>query len=134
MSRSRVSSQAGFRRYSRPTGSISTSIPIDASKLRGDDLRRQMREPAKARSAVAHRISGDGVAGESPQKPRQRHARLQTCEIDPRASVNAESKRKMTVRLARDVQSVRLGELRRIAGGGADAYGDAGIRGQPEDA
>jgi hypothetical protein len=39
--------------------------------------------------------------------------------------VNAESERQMAVRLACDVQSVGFRELRRIAVGGADAYGDA---------
>src|ERR1700682_111194 len=93
-------------------------------RLRGD-AGRQMQESAKPRATVPRGIGGEGIAGESIQEPRQRDARLQACEIDSGAGVNAESERQVAVRLAPDVQSVGLMELRRIAIGGADAYGDA---------
>src|SRR5438105_7689093 len=91
-----------------------------------------MQEPAKARAAVPHGIGSEDVARETPQESRQRYARFQTRQIDPGTGVNAESERQMPVRFARDIQSVGLGELRRIAVGGADTDGDARIRRKPE--
>ncbi len=64
---------ASARRYSRPTGSISTSTSIGASRS-GGDAGRQVQEPAKARPAVPHGIGGEGIARETLQKSRQRAA------------------------------------------------------------
>src|SRR5438477_2810619 len=90
----------------------------------------QPQETAKTGPAIANGLSRKRIARIARKESRKRDTALEPCKIDPGTGVNAEAERELPVGLPRDLHSIGVGELCRVAIGGADADGDAGIRRQ----
>ena len=92
--------------------------------------RRQVQKAAKARPPAAHVISGQRVTREALEEARQRDARLEPDQVQSRTGVDAEAEGHVPVRLAVNVEAVRIAELRRIAVRATDADVDTRVRWQ----
>src|SRR5437879_13568154 len=83
--------------------------------------RRQAQETAKARAAAARRRAVQNVMREARKKTRKRNARLEARQIHPGARMDAGAERDVAVGVAREVEPLRIRELRGIAVRRADA-------------
>src|SRR5439155_10489768 len=84
----------------------------------------QVHEAAKAGPAASHGLGGETVARKPVEEARERDLRLEPREVEARTGMDAEGERDMPVRLAFQVENVRIAKLRRIAVGRTDGDGD----------
>src|SRR5574342_956774 len=88
-------------------------------------------EAAEADSPVALGGPGGREAREAPEQGGERDARFHARDVHAGAGVIAVAEGDVAVGLARDVEALGVGELRRVAVGGADRERDEGARGEP---
>src|SRR5690606_6381299 len=90
---------------------------------RAAEVDRQLAQAAEHRVAVPDqlvRLDGEPQAGPALRQLAEDDLPLQARERVAEAEVGAEAEREVAVRLARDVEAVRVGELLGIAVGGAE--------------
>src|SRR5262245_22092812 len=105
------------------------SIKPNSGYPRRSHLDGYRQEPPKPRPSPAHRRAGELVARKPRQEPPDGNAPLQPRHVEPGAHMRAGAEGEVAVGLAADVESIRVGELGRVAVGGADADGDEGAGG-----
>src|SRR5262245_22736873 len=91
---------------------------------------RKLTETAEADPLIALRHAGPGDARKALEQRVEGDPRLHAGNVHSRAGVVAVAEGDVAVGLAADVEAVGLGELRRVAVGGADAQGDGGAFGE----
>src|SRR5689334_13497890 len=89
-----------------------------------------MQEPAKACAAAACRLGGERVVRKSREEAADGHSPFEPRQVETGARVDARAEGDVPVRLAGDVETVRIFELCRIPVGRADAQRDARLGGQ----
>src|SRR5437867_273894 len=98
----------------------------DGLHLHLPELDRYRQETTKAGAAAALRHAGQGVLWKTLQVARERDPRLQSRQKHARALMDAGTESKVAVRCSADIEPIGIGELRRVAIGGADTERDAG--------
>src|ERR1700745_2109440 len=81
-------------------------------------------ETPKPHAAAADRFTGERIVRKSREKPRDRDCAFEPRQCHPCALMRAGGEGEVAVRRAADVELVRIGKLRRVAVGGADAERD----------
>src|SRR6478609_10796930 len=84
-------------------------------------LTRHAEESAEADAAAAHGFAARRIAGKPLEEVRDRDRALEPRQRHPGALMRAGAEGKMPVRRTPDIETLRIGELRGIAVGGADA-------------
>src|SRR5215469_3347127 len=86
-----------------------------------------MQEPAEPRAPTTHRLARERIIGKTCKELGQCDARFEPGEIQSRTSVDPECKCEVAVRLPREIEPVRILELRRITVRRADADVDSRV-------
>src|SRR6186997_2369211 len=87
----------------------------------GRDIARHAQEPAKPHAAAADRLAGQRVIRKPRQESRDRNRAFQPRQRHPGALMRAGAEGEMPVRRTADIKTFGIGEMRRVAVGGADA-------------
>src|SRR5882757_1570589 len=93
---------------------------------------RHAEEAAKPHPAAAHRRAIERIVREACQETRNRDRAFEPRQRHARALMRAGAEGEVAVRCARDVEVFRVGELRGVAVGGADAQRDQGAGRHPD--
>src|SRR5579859_5592394 len=88
-----------------------------------------MAKAAEAGAAAADEIADALYPAKAAYQLVQRHLRFHAGERIAGAGVDAAAERQVAIGMAADVEPIRIGELRRVAVGGADAQMHVGMRG-----
>ena len=92
--------------------------------LRRLELHRHCGETAKAHASTASGFAVQAIRRKTLHEAADGDTRLESRERQPGALMDTEAKREMPVRIAADIEAVRIRELLRIAIGRADTQCD----------